>query len=178
MKDDEPEIEEETEEEEKEPEEEEEEEEDTEKEEEETEKEEEDSEKDTEMDEEEEDDEDNEDNMEYSLSETYELADPARAQEVDGSKAPSPRAQLTMIEEEECQSLLSTDSPVAVSKNVTVRPEEAAAGQTKKACETSRPPWECVSAQYPKDDPNYCMWVPPTGQSGDGRTRLNDKYGY
>ncbi|XP_076253695.1 kanadaptin isoform X2 [Rhynchophorus ferrugineus] len=27
-----------------------------------------------------------------------------------------------------------------------------------------------------KDD--YCMWVPPTDQSGDGRTALNDKLGY
>ncbi|XP_023648853.2 kanadaptin isoform X2 [Paramormyrops kingsleyae] len=35
-----------------------------------------------------------------------------------------------------------------------------------------------LSAQYPKDDPDYCVWMPPAGQSGDGRTHLNDKYGY
>ncbi|CAL1536937.1 unnamed protein product [Lymnaea stagnalis] len=27
-------------------------------------------------------------------------------------------------------------------------------------------------------DPNYAMWLPPTEQSGDGRTSLNDKLGY
>ncbi|CAG12456.1 unnamed protein product [Tetraodon nigroviridis] len=32
--------------------------------------------------------------------------------------------------------------------------------------------------QYPEDDPDYSMWVPPAGQTGDGRTALNDKYGY
>ncbi|XP_048830398.1 kanadaptin isoform X2 [Brienomyrus brachyistius] len=35
-----------------------------------------------------------------------------------------------------------------------------------------------LSTQYPKDDPDYCVWMPPAGQSGDGRTHLNDKYGY
>lgn len=25
---------------------------------------------------------------------------------------------------------------------------------------------------------DYNMWVPPTGQTGDGRTSLNEKYGY
>ncbi|VFV37247.1 solute carrier family 4 (anion exchanger) member [Lynx pardinus] len=35
-----------------------------------------------------------------------------------------------------------------------------------------------LSSRYPEDDPDYCVWVPPEGQSGDGRTHLNDKYGY
>ncbi|XP_056623278.1 kanadaptin [Triplophysa dalaica] len=41
----------------------------------------------------------------------------------------------------------------------------------------SRPP-VTMSKQYPEDDPDYCIWVPPAGQTGDGRTHLNDKYGY
>ncbi|KAJ8346108.1 hypothetical protein SKAU_G00303010 [Synaphobranchus kaupii] len=35
-----------------------------------------------------------------------------------------------------------------------------------------------LSTQYPEDDPDYCVWMPPAGQSGDGRTHLNEKYGY
>ncbi|XP_077197801.1 kanadaptin [Paroedura picta] len=35
-----------------------------------------------------------------------------------------------------------------------------------------------MSSQYPENDPDYCVWMPPEGQSGDGRTHLNEKYGY
>ncbi|XP_043088694.1 kanadaptin [Puntigrus tetrazona] len=47
----------------------------------------------------------------------------------------------------------------------------------KKMTGPSRPP-VTMSKQYPEDDPDYCVWVPPSGQTGDGRTHLNDKYGY
>ncbi|KAM8913786.1 kanadaptin [Spinachia spinachia] len=47
----------------------------------------------------------------------------------------------------------------------------------KKALGPSRPSRQ-PSGPYPEDDPDYCVWVPPTDQTGDGRTYLNDKYGY
>ncbi|XP_028421591.1 kanadaptin isoform X2 [Perca flavescens] len=47
----------------------------------------------------------------------------------------------------------------------------------KKVMGPNKPPRQ-PSGPYPEDDPDYCVWVPPTGQSGDGRTHLNDKYGY
>ncbi|KAM9341231.1 kanadaptin [Symphorus nematophorus] len=47
----------------------------------------------------------------------------------------------------------------------------------KKVIGPSRPPVQ-LSGQYPEDDPDYCVWMPPAGQTGDGRTALNDKYGY
>ncbi|CAN9502049.1 unnamed protein product [Ophioblennius macclurei] len=49
--------------------------------------------------------------------------------------------------------------------------------QKKRVMGPSRPPVQ-LSAQYPDDDPDYSVWMPPAGQSGDGRTHLNDKYGY
>ncbi|XP_028252165.1 kanadaptin [Parambassis ranga] len=47
----------------------------------------------------------------------------------------------------------------------------------KKVMGPSRPPVQ-LTGQYPEDDPDYSVWMPPTGQTGDGRTHLNDKYGY
>ncbi|XP_044231944.1 kanadaptin [Thunnus albacares] len=47
----------------------------------------------------------------------------------------------------------------------------------KKVMGPSRPPVQ-LSGQYPEDDPDYCVWVPPAGQTGDGRTHLNEKFGY
>lgn len=35
-----------------------------------------------------------------------------------------------------------------------------------------------VPGDYDTSDPKYATWVPPTGQSGDGRTSLNEKFGY
>ncbi|XP_038584170.1 kanadaptin [Micropterus salmoides] len=91
------------------------------------------------------------------------------------------------------------DSPAAAeqipqrSSNKAVAPssvESKAEGDTELAAEPSprqnvkkkmmgpsKPPVQ-LSGQYPEDDPDYCVWMPPSGQTGDGRTHLNDKYGY
>ncbi|XP_061700082.1 kanadaptin isoform X2 [Syngnathoides biaculeatus] len=55
--------------------------------------------------------------------------------------------------------------------------EDLSLRKKKKVMGPSRPPVQ-LSSQYPQDDPDYCVWLPPTGQTGDGRTHLNDKYGY
>ncbi|KAJ8401216.1 hypothetical protein AAFF_G00387980 [Aldrovandia affinis] len=49
--------------------------------------------------------------------------------------------------------------------------------EKKKMYGPSRAPAP-LSTKYPEDDPDYCVWMPPAGQSGDGRTHLNEKYGY
>ncbi|XP_013394310.1 kanadaptin [Lingula anatina] len=33
-------------------------------------------------------------------------------------------------------------------------------------------------SSYPEDDPDFQVWLPPSDQSGDGKTHLNAKYGY
>ncbi|KAF3701503.1 Kanadaptin lung cancer oncogene 3 protein [Channa argus] len=43
----------------------------------------------------------------------------------------------------------------------------------KRVMGPSRPPVQ-LSGQYPEDDPDYSVWLPPEGQTGDGRTHLND----
>ena len=35
-----------------------------------------------------------------------------------------------------------------------------------------------IPGDYDNSDPKYATWLPPTNQSGDGKTALNDKYGY
>ncbi|XP_035023136.1 kanadaptin [Hippoglossus stenolepis] len=51
------------------------------------------------------------------------------------------------------------------------------ARKKKKGKGPSRPPVQ-LSGEYPDDDPDYSVWMPPADQTGDGRTHLNDKYGY
>ncbi|XP_062378622.1 kanadaptin [Sardina pilchardus] len=55
--------------------------------------------------------------------------------------------------------------------------EKSAEKRPRKPMGPSRPP-STLSGSYPEDDPDYSVWVPPKDQSGDGRTHLNEKYGY
>jgi len=32
--------------------------------------------------------------------------------------------------------------------------------------------------KFDEDSTNYSNWAPPPGQTGDGRTHLNEKFGY
>ncbi|CAH1262183.1 SLC4A1AP [Branchiostoma lanceolatum] len=48
----------------------------------------------------------------------------------------------------------------------------------KKKKKPQSKPHPPMSKQYADDDPDYSMWVPPDNQSGDGKTSLNEKFGY
>ncbi|KAM6912790.1 kanadaptin [Xenentodon cancila] len=55
--------------------------------------------------------------------------------------------------------------------------KDPSATKKKRVMGPTRPSVQ-LSGLYPDDDPDYSVWVPPAGQTGDGRTHLNDKYGY
>ncbi|CAM9871532.1 unnamed protein product [Bubo scandiacus] len=63
------------------------------------------------------------------------------------------------------------------SEAVCKEPEETPE-KVKKINSSSKVQQPFFSSQYPDDDPDYCIWIPPAGQSGDGKTHLNEKYGY
>ncbi|KFR06470.1 Kanadaptin, partial [Opisthocomus hoazin] len=63
------------------------------------------------------------------------------------------------------------------SEAVCKEPEETSE-KVKKINSSSKVQQHFFSSQYPDDDPDYCIWIPPAGQSGDGKTHLNEKYGY
>ncbi|KAK2826383.1 hypothetical protein Q5P01_020597 [Channa striata] len=77
----------------------------------------------------------------------------------------------------------SNKTPVPLSPNSRAEGDGKPAAEcsprknVKRVMGPSRPPVQ-LSGQYPDDDPDYSVWVPPAGQTGDGRTHLNDKYGY
>ncbi|XP_069811496.1 kanadaptin isoform X2 [Dendropsophus ebraccatus] len=64
-----------------------------------------------------------------------------------------------------------------MEKVETAAPKTSSVTQ-RKMLGPSRPPPGTLSSSYPEDDPDYCVWTPPTGQTGDGKTHLNEKYGY
>ncbi|XP_066531250.1 kanadaptin [Hoplias malabaricus] len=94
-------------------------------------------------------------------------------------------------ETEPCNPPMKKPSPLSKKKIKPIHPKEGSSSPPhdegehtepqkktgKKIIGPSRPP-STMSKQYPEDDPDYCVWVPPAGQTGDGRTHLNDKYGY
>lgn len=88
-------------------------------------------------------------------------------------------SQLSQVEQnKDCQEIseaaASCEEPSA-SKNENEKSRDKF--KKKKAPGPGKVPL-ILSSKYPEDDPDYCVWVPPEGQSGDGRTHLNDKYGY
>uniref|UniRef100_UPI00398F8708 kanadaptin n=1 Tax=Pristiophorus japonicus TaxID=55135 RepID=UPI00398F8708 len=77
---------------------------------------------------------------------------------------------------EDCKDFLSKDSTPAMAKSKNEKSNEKIV--KKKMYGPKKPPQQLSSEHYPNNDPDYCVWMPPTGQTGDGRTHLNDKYGY
>ncbi|XP_067841248.1 kanadaptin isoform X2 [Heptranchias perlo] len=78
--------------------------------------------------------------------------------------------------QEDYKDFLCKDSTPAMTKSKDEKSKENVL--KKKTYGPKKPPQQLSSENYPNNDPDYCVWMPPTGQTGDGRTHLNDKYGY
>lgn len=136
---------------------------------------------------EEEEEEDEDDNIQVDsraeLSETMEQSkgpSPGnRPAQVSDAKAKIPTEEPKQKSEAPSASRGGHKAPATNTKEKveTAAPKTASAPQ-KKMLGPSRPPPGALSSTYPEDDPDYCVWTPPTGQTGDGKTHLNEKYGY
>ncbi|XP_054894338.1 kanadaptin [Poeciliopsis prolifica] len=94
------------------------------------------------------------------------------------------------VKEQKLKKSNKAELQVPLKPSATMSPESKAGGEAEPAAAAAGPiPWKkrvmgpCrppvqLSGQYPQDDPDYSVWLPPAGQTGDGRTHLNDKYGY
>ncbi|XP_034283895.1 kanadaptin [Pantherophis guttatus] len=97
------------------------------------------------------------------------------------SSSYSPRSQRLKSQSESSSkhtSPLAHNSPVN-EMQIKLEASEMPAEKPKNQKDSNKPKIQhSLSSNYPEDDPDYCVWVPPEGQSGDGRTHLNAKYGY
>ncbi|XP_011690458.1 PREDICTED: kanadaptin [Wasmannia auropunctata] len=72
------------------------------------------------------------------------------------------------------------DKPCTIrSVNQETRKQDVAGGKKRKK-ESKSEKSKNIKKQYDEDvhSADYSTWLPPQNQSGDGRTNLNDKYGY
>ncbi|XP_072266087.1 kanadaptin [Pyxicephalus adspersus] len=95
-----------------------------------------------------------------------------RAEEVQKTR---PEKQQEVPERSTDNRSLNGQKKPAPSTDAVPKP---AAEKKKKMYGPNKPPQGPLNTQYPEDDPDYCVWTPPTGQTGDGKTHLNEKYGY
>lgn len=118
--------------------------------------------------------------QETAPSETEEAIQKHRLKEQSHKpqKGLEPAEAVEQVHQSRINKELATAPSGSESKSEDNGEPESIPKKKKKIMGPNRPPVQLSSGQYPDDDPDYCVWVPPVGQSGDGRTHLNDKYGY
>ncbi|XP_055978214.1 kanadaptin [Sorex fumeus] len=113
---------------------------------------------------------------EEAAQEMHPPADHARPEETGNHERPSQPSRAEQSRDyQEIRSAAAPREEPSASEGENEKSKDEV--KKKKAAGPAKLP-PVLSSKYPEDDPDYCVWVPPEGQSGDGRTHLNDKYGY
>lgn len=98
--------------------------------------------------------------------------------EPDLVPASTPFVMPTTSKAEDFKAPVTTVAPIAKSKNPIQDVEFSVPSHPVNPKKRDQPTAKPASKQDNTDDDAYEMWQAPQGQSGDGRTSLNDKYGY
>uniref|UniRef100_A0A8C3LNK2 Solute carrier family 4 member 1 adaptor protein n=1 Tax=Chrysolophus pictus TaxID=9089 RepID=A0A8C3LNK2_CHRPC len=96
----------------------------------------------------------------------------------DGPEEEEEEEEEEEIEEQKVDALSSRTSDVEMKVTVEEETGKEANGPNSSSLLLLQVQQHFFSSQYPDDDPDYCIWIPPADQSGDGKTHLNEKYGY
>ncbi|KAI8052254.1 hypothetical protein BDF22DRAFT_743828 [Syncephalis plumigaleata] len=87
-----------------------------------------------------------------------------------------------MIESPDTTKITQSTKPITIAKVEKARPTTLAPVPSPPPPPPPPQPSHSVTAKVKQDetmeDDNTVEWIPPKNQSGDGRTSLNDKYGY
>lgn len=137
---------------------------------------------DNEEEEEEEDDDDQGEKNEYNVKEKGDEEDEEDEEEANVHKSEC-KKYIPYKDETESNNSMKADDKPCVTKNIdqeTRKPNVNVADDKKRKKDSKSEKLKGIKKQYDQDvhSEDYSTWVPPQNQSGDGRTNLNDKYGY
>ena len=97
-------------------------------------------------------------------------------------KTMDPITQLSDQDREQISKSKTISDQGSVNKETASKPSDKPKKAPKKKAKKTTPQNATLSENVQWDDDihdeNFVNWTPPVGQSGDGRTKLNEKFGY
>lgn len=107
-----------------------------------------------------------------NVSKTVESNEQVNNKPVDNFKSRRKRLLGPTLPPELKEQLIAEQDKSPERENIT----EEVSSKPKRRRQRNRKPKQS-KVEY-SDDPNYSVWLPPEGQTGDGKTSLNEKLGY